>query len=176
MCVILSFFHTFAPMKKSLFFVLFFCCVRICVAQPTTEAPKELMKLEDIELQYLNGKPCKIKDFKGKFILVDIWGQGCKPCVEAIPKLNELQKKYKKKLVILAINDRIFLEKLPAFLKTKKVKYRVVIPKSSEALMPVYYAFSKGGFTGFPNYTLIDKDGNIILSNARYKDIEAYLK
>jgi thiol-disulfide isomerase/thioredoxin len=163
-------------MKKHVLFILCLTWVSlgVCFAQATTPAPKELMKLEDIELQYLNGKKCKLKDFAGKFVLVDMWGQGCKPCVAAIPKLNELQKKYKKKLVILAINDGIYLEKLPAFLKAKEVKYKVVLPKADE-LMPVYYAFSQGEFHGFPNYTLLGKDGKIIKSDISLKDIESYL-
>lgn len=147
----------------------------MCLSQ-AIKPSSALVDLDDIKLVYPNGKPCKIDDFKGKFILVDIWGQGCEPCVKAIPELNELQKKYKDKLVILAINDRIYLEKLSQFLKDHKIIYPVVIPKTDEDLMPIYYAFSGGKFTGFPDYTLIDDTGKILVRDTHYKKIESYLK
>lgn len=161
-------------MKKLIVIPIIWFTHLICFSQ-TIKPPDTLMNLRDIKLVYLNGKPCKIEDFKGKFILIDIWGQGCQPCVEAIPKLNELQEKYKNKLVILAINDRIYLKKLPRFLKKHKINYPVVIPTKDGDLMPIYYAFSDRKFTGFPNYTLIDDTGKILARNTHYKKIESYL-
>lgn len=153
---------------KNLFFILLVLYTPlICVSQSN---------VNNIKLIYPDGEPCKIEDFKGKFILVDIWGQGCKPCVRAIPELNELQKKYEDKLVILAINDRIYLEKLPQFLKEHKVNYRVVMPTTDADLMPIYYVFSEGKFSGFPLYTLIDKTGKILKRNTHYTDVESYFK
>jgi thiol-disulfide isomerase/thioredoxin len=167
--------NLFCKMKKTVFCAIFYCLCLACYSQNPTIPFTGALSLDSLGLKYMNGKPCKISDFRGKHILVDIWGQGCKPCVEAIPKLNELQKKYKRKLVILAINDLIFLEKLPAFIKKRKIKYKVVLPPDGK-LMPIYYTFSDGIFEGFPNYTLIGKNGEILLRNTSYKVIETYLK
>ncbi len=141
-----------------------------------SQSAKPTVSLADIKLSFLDNKPCKIEDFKGKFILIDIWGQGCSPCVESIPELIKLQEKHKDKLVILAINDRIYLEKLPKFLKQHKVNYPVVIPPTDDDVMQVYYAFSDGKFKGFPYYVLLDDNGKVLLRNTWYNKIEPYLK
>lgn len=47
----------------------------------------------------------KEPDTKGKFILIDFWATWCGPCRKIIPELNEWQKKYNDKLVIIGISD-----------------------------------------------------------------------
>ncbi|HCX57435.1 MAG TPA: alkyl hydroperoxide reductase, partial [Sphingobacterium sp.] len=42
-----------------------------------------------------------VPDTKGKFILIDFWATWCGPCRKVIPELNEWQKKYGDKLVII---------------------------------------------------------------------------
>lgn len=44
-------------------------------------------------------------DLKGKYILVDIWATWCGPCRKGIPELNEWQKKFSDKLVIIGISN-----------------------------------------------------------------------
>jgi len=41
-----------------------------------------------------NGKPFTINDYKGKVLIIDFWATWCIPCVEEIPHLVELYKKY----------------------------------------------------------------------------------
>lgn len=161
-------------MRKRLFVILLVLFASLGFAQ-NTQLSSTAIKEEDIDLVYLDGTPCRLKDFEGCFVLVDIWGQGCKPCVDAIPDLNELQRQHKKQLIILAINDRIYLNKLPQFLKEKEVEYLVVLPKTDTDLMSNYFAFSDGKFSGFPFYALIDKTGKVLKRDIRYKDVEAYL-
>lgn len=147
----------------------------VCFSQ-TLEQSNKPVDLTQLKLTYIDGKPFNIADFKGKLILVDIWGQGCEPCVEAIPDLIKLQDKYREKLVILGINDRVYFEKLSKFIKKHRINYLVVAPPTDDDLMPAYYAFSDGKFKGFPYYALLDQTGNIILRNTSYKKIETYLK
>ena len=51
--------------------------------------------------KWLSKKPST----EGKFVLIDFWATWCGPCREAIPELNEFQKKYKDKLVVIGISD-----------------------------------------------------------------------
>src|ERR1035441_6006165 len=57
---------------------------------------------------------------KGKVVLLDFWASWCLPCAESFPVMDELQKKYGGRLVIIAVNVdekaanmKKFLEKHP---------------------------------------------------------------
>lgn len=123
---------------------------------------------QDPQLFYLDGTVCDIDSFQGKYVLVDIWGLGCAPCIEAIPDLISLQDRYKEDLVILAINDLIYFDKLNKFVGDSKINYKIVVPKDSEQLMPVYYKFSNGSFNGFPYYALLDRRGKLMERGISY--------
>ncbi len=51
-------------------------------------------KMLDFQLPDLDGKPVRIRDLDADFILLDFWGTWCKPCLDSIPHLVDLQKKY----------------------------------------------------------------------------------
>lgn len=106
-----------------------------------------------------------IEDFKGKFILLDFWGLGCKPCLMAIPEMVKIQEKYSDKLVIIGINDRIREEELGDYVKKEKINYPIV---HCEDFMGIYKFFSKNEFYGFPYYVLLDKEGKVISNKYHY--------
>jgi len=67
--------------------------------------------------KWLSKKPST----KGKFVLIDFWATWCGPCRKAIPELNEFQKKYKDKLVVIGISDEP-LDTVSRF-RSPKIKY-----------------------------------------------------
>src|SRR5262249_32688918 len=69
-----------------------------CKQAPSSQLPK-------ISLKDLQGKPVHLADYQGKALIVNFWATWCGPCREEIPMLNDLQKKYESKnLVILGIS------------------------------------------------------------------------
>ena len=42
---------------------------------------------------------------EGKFVLIDFWATWCGPCKRSIPHLNELQARFKDRLVVIGISD-----------------------------------------------------------------------
>lgn len=54
----------------------------------------------------INGKPIKLADFKGKFLLIDFWASWCVPCRKGNPHLIEIYRKYRNSgLEILGVAD-----------------------------------------------------------------------
>ena len=53
-----------------------------------------LRKINDFRLPDLEGKTVRFQDLNADFVLLDFWGTWCAPCVDSIPHLIELQKKY----------------------------------------------------------------------------------
>ena len=65
-------------------------------AQKPIKAQKKLIgdKIEKIEFtDYLKNEP-KNKDFENKFKIIEFWATWCKPCLEAVPHLNELKSEF----------------------------------------------------------------------------------
>ncbi len=133
---------------------------------------QDIDKNASIFVDYNTKQAHSLSDFEGKYILIDFWGLGCKPCVEAALKMVALQEKYKDKFIILAVNDSIFIDKLPSFIQEKQINYPVVHCKD---YMKVYKSFSEGNFYGFPYYVLLDKKGDIMKRHTYLLEVVDFL-
>lgn len=68
-------------------------------SQVGVQAPK-------FEMKKLNGEIVKLEDFRGKYVLLDFWASWCKPCLEDMPHIKELNQKYKSEgLEIIGISE-----------------------------------------------------------------------
>ena len=108
---------------------------------------------------YPAGNKGTLADYKGKVILVDFWFMDCAPCIQTIPHLNELHRKYGEKgLQIVGVNPYDNTEKnlkrFPDFLSRHPIDYPIFFTQQ-EAIEP-FNIFS------FPTFYLIDKKGKII--------------
>ena len=61
-----------------------------------------------------------LSDFKDKYILIDFWSKDCTDCIASMPKLLEVQKKFKDKLVILLVTTNTDSEIKKLFSKFKE--------------------------------------------------------
>ena len=107
----------------------------------------------------LEGNVYKLKDFQGKAVILDFWATYCKPCIEEIPHLKELQKKYgKENLEIVGMHvggdeDR---PKVPAFAKRLKIDYPLAIPEEELS------RFIFGRETAIPQTAIFDRQGKLV--------------
>ena len=54
----------------------------------------KLRQIKDFRLPDLEGKPVRFQDLDADLVLLDFWGTWCAPCLDSVPHLVELQKKY----------------------------------------------------------------------------------
>jgi thiol-disulfide isomerase/thioredoxin len=54
---------------------------------------------------WINAIPLTLKSLKGKVVLLDFWAFDCNPCIEAMPHIREMYRKYESKgLVIVGVH------------------------------------------------------------------------
>lgn len=112
----------------------------------------------DFTLNDLNGKPLKLSNFKGKYVLLDFWGTWCVWCVRGIPKMKEYYNKYKGKFEILSIDCNETQDKWKAGVKKYELPWKHVYQPRTGAVntLDLY------GITGFPTKILVGPDGKIV--------------
>lgn len=67
------------------------------------------------------------EEFKGKPILLTLFGHRCPPCLKEIPEFIKLTKKHKDTLEIVAIESQLYpLDKLKDFVTDYGINYNVV--------------------------------------------------
>jgi len=112
----------------------------------------------------ISGTEISLENYKGKYVLLDFWGEWCKPCIEELPHLKELYSK----------TDRTKFEMIgiAAYSTNEGIKklidqYGIEWPQiSSNAVVATY------GIGMFPTTILLDTDGVVIAKNLGGKRLE----
>ncbi|MDF1527038.1 MAG: TlpA disulfide reductase family protein [bacterium] len=111
----------------------------------------------DFTLAAVDGSMVSISDYRGKVVLVDFWATWCPPCLEMIPILSRLHKKYSDKgLVVLGVSlDNEGLEMLGTFVHEKMIPYKIVMGDKK-----IGSAF--GGVSSIPTLYMVDRNGRLV--------------
>lgn len=110
-----------------------------------------------------NGDTISVKDFKGKYVLIDFWFAGCKPCRQSMQKFSDLVEEYGGDLAIISYNDlddantqkSIYFE----YNKNQTTNWhfgRPIDPLYGDNLVN-FYAIKE-----YPSFFILDKEGMII--------------
>lgn len=107
----------------------------------------------DFSVTTSEGEYITIEDLRGKVVLLDFWGVWCPPCVEAVPAMRSLNKRFaKEKFVIIGIDVRDDEDTWRAF----TAKNEMVWSQYRDRDSVVQRAFE---VRAFPTYILIDHEG-----------------
>lgn len=146
-------------MKYLLFpFLLYFTCFELKAGY-----------FDEIYFKDLNGKEVKLKEMRGKVVLIDFWATWCGPCIGEIPHLKKVYQKYHKKgFEIIGISLDKNREQLDAFLKRNEILW----PQHFDGQGWKNQFAQKYRISGIPATFLLDKDGNVQYKNLRGKQVE----
>lgn len=113
-----------------------------------------------------------IKQFEGKYLLVDFWASWCGPCRKSIPILKELYAKYESKgFEILSVSiDEKKESWLKALSEENMTWMQAHTSNSGKEVMGTYQ------FNGIPFFVLIDKDGTIVKRGIGMNKLEEILE
>jgi len=144
------------------------------IAAAKKEAEEQFEKFEsfpfDFTLTDVEDKERKLADYKGKVLIVDIWGTWCPPCRMEIPHFVELHKRYKDAgLEIVGVNYeegeaaevKALIKK---FMEENGMTYTCVVgDDATRERVP--------NFEGFPTTLFIDRTGKVRLKEVGYKPL-----
>ena len=133
----------------------------------SSESDESISLFQDFTGKDLDGKDVDESVFKNnKVTVVNFWFSGCKPCVEELSKLNELNEKLKEmggEVVGINMdtldNNEAGIKEAKEILKAQGASYKNLTFDSNSTVGN--YA-GKGNIMAFPTTVLVDKDGNIV--------------
>jgi thiol-disulfide isomerase/thioredoxin len=113
----------------------------------------------NLDLHDLQGAPHKLEEYRGKPVVLNFWATWCVPCAAEMPLLNEMQARYKGKMLFIAasIDDDDMKPAVEAFIKKHQAPdLTVMMGAAIESLHDF------GLEQVMPGTVFIDADGNIV--------------
>ncbi len=110
----------------------------------------------DFSITTADGEHLTLDDLRGKVVVLDFWGTWCPPCVESIPSLRSLHKKFSKEhsFMLIGVSSDAEEETWKAF----TAKEKMIWPQYWDRDRRVQRAFN---VRAFPTYIVIDHEGII---------------
>ena len=128
----------------------------------------------DIAFTDFSGKPVKLSDLKGRYVLLDFWATWCGPCVDEIPAVRRLHETYgaDKRLAILGLNLDEDPDKARRFVDEHQMPWtHGTLGGPAENPVLARYAVSS-----VPAYFLIGPDGKLIRSGQTAEEVVEALR
>jgi peroxiredoxin len=126
-----------------------------------SESLKPGTKAPDFKLTDITGKIIALSDYRGQFVLINFWATWCSPCIKSIPEKNKLYQEYNNKGIVF-LNICIDPDKFKWGELIKENNFQgvhlICSGDWSELVQKSYY------INTIPHYTLIDKNGDIIMN------------
>ncbi|MEO7672755.1 MAG: TlpA disulfide reductase family protein [Pyrinomonadaceae bacterium] len=119
---------------------------------------RPLKPIPEMSWTGFEGDVQKLKDYRGKVVILDFWATYCPPCIEEIPHLKALQAKYgQDELLIVGLHvggdeDK---PKVPEFVARLKITYPLAYPED------VLTSFIFGAETAIPQTAIFDRQGRL---------------
>jgi peroxiredoxin len=119
--------------------------------------PAEPSEAPDFTLMTLEGRPARLRELRGKLVLLNFWATWCAPCLHEMPSMERLYQTFKPTdFVLLAVSmDHQGEEVARPYVANLKLTFPVLLDKTSG----VGRQYS---VRGLPTTYLIDPDGRLI--------------
>ncbi|HMF11216.1 MAG TPA: thioredoxin-like domain-containing protein [Gemmataceae bacterium] len=104
--------------------------------------------------------PIRLKDLKGKIVILDFWTFCCINCIHTLPDLANLEKKYPNQLVVIGVHSAKFEnERVTDNIRKAILRYEISHPVVNDANMRIWRTY---GVESWPTLGLIDPEGYVV--------------
>ena len=150
---------------------------RVKVFITKAEATKIGMHAPEFTLTDINGRIVNLKDFKGKYILLDFWASYCAPCRAEHPLFKKIYSKYQNKgfiIISVSMDTQDKKQDWIAAIKNDSLKWVQICDFKgwSGEVVNMYNLYGKG----IPSNFLINPNGLILAKDLHGEDLAKKLK
>lgn len=115
--------------------------------------PSRPKRAEDFTVALVRGETLKLREQRGKAVMVNFWATWCPPCREEMPAMERLYRRHQKRgFVLLAVSVDTDASLVKPFLEQHKLTFPVAL----DAKMDLANTY---GVRALPASFLIDRDG-----------------
>jgi thiol-disulfide isomerase/thioredoxin len=120
-----------------------------------TESPLVGQQAFPFQLAMLDGSRFRLGAHKGHVVVLDFWASWCGPCMQSMPLVDEVVRRFAdRKVELVAVN----MEEQPEQVKTMLQRHQLKVPVVFDADGTVA---AKYAVTAIPQTVVIDRDGKI---------------
>lgn len=124
--------------------------------QPNNQKTGEINEdFWNLDLKTMDGKILKLRNFRGKYLYLNFWGEWCPGCREEMPSIVQAYNKFKERAEFIGLLKPHNLGKAKQFIASRGMIFPQVILKNALK--------NKFNFDGFPLSILIYPDGKTYL-------------
>jgi len=127
--------------------------------------------LPKTKIQTIDAKDFDFEEYRGKYVLIDFWGSWCVPCIKFIPRIAEINSKYKTKgfvMVSVAYDENI--EKVKELIESNQMNWIHLFQSKKNAEF-----IEKLKVSAYPTLILVDPSGKIVCRDKSIEEIDELL-
>lgn len=114
-------------------------------------------------LKSLSGKNLKLSEMTGNVVLINFWASWCGPCLQEMPLLNDIHKKYEPLgFTVLGVNVEENSSNARAFLADRGVDFPILL--DTKNIVSQLY-----DVVAMPTTVIVDRDGNMRFIHRGYQ-------
>ncbi|MGH7822168.1 MAG: TlpA disulfide reductase family protein [Candidatus Binatia bacterium] len=126
--------------------------------------PDRPLEAPDFVLPDLDGSAVRMRDLRGKVVVLNLWATWCPPCVEEMPTLERLHRRMQgQDFMLLAVSQDESPDVVAPWIREHGFTFPVLLDPRGE----VGHAL---GATGYPETFVVDRQGRIVHHHVGFRD------
>ena len=118
--------------------------------------PAEPIPASELELLDLSGRTIRLRDLRGRVVLLNFWATWCEPCREEMPALETLARELGPRgLTVVGVNFKESRTAIEAFIQEQKLAFPMLLDAAGQAAER-YQVFA------LPATFLVDRRGMVV--------------